>query len=120
MYCKVGLVYGQASGRPISPDYPSTALDIQPTIDESRIVGPIGGSVLINNIFAGDGVDPTNTITVDFNTDDATAEVISGLEVDTTFRIQGITASGYNGQFVVSEKVSATRIKYQTQNAISC
>ena len=115
-YEKVSLVYGQASGRPISPDFPSSALDIQPTIDESRIVGPIGGSVLINDIFAGDGVDATNTITVDFNTDAATAAVVSGLEVDTSFRIQGITATGYNGQFVVSEKVSATRIKYQTQN----
>ena len=115
-YEKVSLVYGQASGRPISPDFPSSALDIQPTIDESRIVGPIGGSVLINDIFAGDGVDATNTITVDFNTDADTAAVVSGLEVDTSFRIQGITATGYNGQFVVSEKVSATRIKYQTQN----
>ena len=115
-YEKVSLVYGQASGRPISPDFPSSALDIQPTIDESRIVGPIGGSVLISDIFAGDGVDATNTITVDFNTDAATAAVVSGLEVDTSFRIQGITATGYNGQFVVSEKVSATRIKYQTQN----
>ena len=115
-YEKVSLVYGQASGRPISPDFPSSALDIQPTIDESRIVGPISGNVLINDIFAGDGVDATNTITVDFNTDAATAAVVSGLEVDTSFRIQGITATGYNGQFVVSEKVSATRIKYQTQN----
>ena len=86
-YEKVSLVYGQASGRPISPDFPSSALDIQPTIDESRIVGPIGGSVLINDIFAGDGVDATNTITVDFNTDAATAAVVSGLEVDTSFRI---------------------------------
>ena len=115
-YEKVSLVYGQASGRPISPDFPSSALDIQPTIDESRIVGPIGGSVLISDIFAGDGVDSTNTITVDFGADADTAAVVSGLEVDTSFRIQGITATGYNGQFVVSEKVSATRIKYQTQN----
>ena len=75
---RVSLVYGQASGRPISPDYPSSALDIQPTIDESRIVGPIGGDILIKDIFAGDGVDPTNTITVDFNSDAASAAVISG------------------------------------------
>jgi hypothetical protein len=39
-YEKVGLVYGQASGRQISPDYPSAGLDIQPKIDEYRIVGP--------------------------------------------------------------------------------
>ncbi len=37
-YEKVGLVYGQASGRQISPDYPSAGLDIQPKIDEFRIV----------------------------------------------------------------------------------
>ena len=33
-YEKVGLVYGQASGRQISPDYPSAGIDIQPKIDE--------------------------------------------------------------------------------------
>ena len=33
-YEKVGLVYGQSSGRTIEPDYPSTGLDIQPKIDE--------------------------------------------------------------------------------------
>ena len=63
-YEKVGLVYGQSSGRPIEPDYPS-----------------------------------------------------AGLDVDTPFRITGITATGYSGQFVVSEKVSSTEVKYQVQNA---
>ena len=33
-YEKVGLVYGQSSGRAISPDYPSSGIDIQPKIDE--------------------------------------------------------------------------------------
>ena len=46
-YEKVGLAYGQASGRQISPDYPSAGIDIQPKIDEYRIVGPTGGSILI-------------------------------------------------------------------------
>ena len=44
-YEKVGLAYGQASGRQISPDYPSAGIDIQPKIDEYRIVGPTGGSI---------------------------------------------------------------------------
>ena len=31
--------------------------------------------------------------------------------------LTGITATGYSGQFVVSEKVSSTEVKYQVQNA---
>ena len=53
---RLDLVYGQASGRQISPDYPSSGLDIQPKIDEYRIVGSTGGDITIENIFAGDGV----------------------------------------------------------------
>ncbi len=113
-YEKVGLVYGQASGRQISPDYPSSGLDIQPKIDEYRIVGPTGGEVLITNIIAGDGTTSTADITV---TLEANNPITSGLEVDTPFRISGISATGYDGEFVVSEKLSANSIKYQVQNA---
>ena len=113
-YEKVGLVYGQASGRQISPDFPSAGLDIQPKIDEYRIVGPTGGEVLITNIIAGDGTTPTTDITV---TLEANNPITSGLEVDTPFRISGISATGYAGEFVVSEKLSANSIKYQVQNA---
>ena len=112
-YEKVGLVYGQASGRQISPDYPSAGLDIQPKIDEFRIVGPTGGLVNITNIFAGDGTTPTTDITVEL---EANNPATSGLEVDTPFRIADVSAE-YNGAFVVSEKLSATSIKYQVQNA---
>ena len=49
-YEKISLVYGQSSGRAISPDYPSTGLDIQPKIDEYRIVGSTGASVGITSI----------------------------------------------------------------------
>ena len=109
-YEKVGLVYGQSSGRAIEPDYPSTGLDIQPKIDEYRIVGSTGQSVGISSIKAGDGVTATTTITV------TTSTAVPGLDVDTPFRISGITAGGYSGQFVVSEKVDSTNIKYQVQN----
>ena len=109
-YEKVGLVYGQSSGRAISPDYPSAGLDIQPKIDEHRIVGSTGASVGITSIKAGDGTTSTTTITV------TTASAVPGLDVDTPFRISGITAGGYSGQFVVSEKVDSTNIKYQVQN----
>jgi hypothetical protein len=112
-YEKVGLVYGQASGRQISPDFPSAGLDIQPKVDEYRIVGPTGGEVKIDNIIAGDGITPTTDITV---TLDENNPIISGLEVDTPFRIADVSKE-YNGEFVVSEKLSANSIKYQVQNA---
>ena len=110
-YEKIGLVYGQSSGRPIEPDYPSTGLDIQPKIDEFRIVGSTGEEVGISSIKAGDGVTATTEITV------TTTTAANGLDVDTPFRITGITASGYSGQFVVSEKIDSKNIKYQVQNA---
>ena len=110
-YEKISLVYGQSSGRAISPDYPSSGLDIQAKIDEHRIVGSTGASVGITSIKAGDGTTSSTTITV------TTATAVPGLDVDTPFRISGITASGYTGQFVVSDKVDSTNIKYQVQNA---
>ena len=109
-YEKVGLVYGQSSGRPIEPDYPSVGLDIQPKIDEYRIVGSTGESIGISSIRAGNGITPTTTITV------TTTSAASGLDVDTPFRIEGITATGYSGQFVVTEKLSDTQITYRVQN----
>ena len=109
-YEKVGLAYGQSSGRAISPDYPSSGIDIQPNIDEFRIVGSTGVTIGITSIRAGDGILATKIVTV------TTASEVIGLDVDTPFRIQGIAAPGYNGQFVVSDKLSATELKYQVQN----
>ena len=110
-YEKVGLAYGQSSGRSIEPDYPSSSIDIQTKIDEYRIVGPTGGSVGITSIKAGNGITPTTTVTVTTNS------AVDGLDVDTAFRIEGITAAGYNGQFVVTQRLSDTQITYQIQNA---
>jgi hypothetical protein len=112
-YEKISLVYGQSSGRAISPDYPSAGLDIQTKIDEYRIVGSTGASVGISSIKAGDGVTSSSTITV------TTDSAVAGLDVDTPFRVSGVTADStiYNGQFVVSEKVDSTNIKYIVQNA---
>ena len=110
-YEKVGLVYGPSSGREIEPDYPSSGLDIQPKIDEYRIVGPTGGDVGISSIRAGDGDTATTTITV------TTSTALSGAEVDTAIRVAGITASGYNGQYVISDVVSSTEFKYQVSSA---
>ena len=110
-YEKVGLCYGTASGRGIEPDYPSSALDIEPKVDEYRIVGSTGASVGITSIKAGNGVVSSDIITV------TTAEAVSGLDVDTPFVLDGVTATGYDGKYVVSEKVNSTQFKYQVQNA---
>tara|TARA_A200000159_G_scaffold72558_1_gene67318 strand:+ start:21 stop:5951 length:5931 start_codon:yes stop_codon:yes gene_type:complete len=111
-YEKVGLIYGQSSGRAIEPDYPSNGLDIQPKVDEFRIVGSTGEEVGISSIRAGDGVTATTTITV------TTSSAVTGLDVDTPFRVSDV-ATGYDGKYVVAEKVSDTEIKYQVQNAPS-
>jgi len=112
-YEKISLVYGQSSGRAIEPDYPSSGLDIQPKIDEFRIVGSTGQTIGISSIKSGngDGTGTTTNITV------TTESAVDGLEVDTPFRVSGISASGYNGQFVVAEKLNSTQIIYKVQNA---
>ena len=110
-YEKISLVYGQSSGRAIEPDYPSTSLDIQSKIDEYRIVGSTGQTVGVSSIRSGDGVTASTNITV------TTTSAVDGLDVDTPFRISGVTATGYNGQFVVAEKLSSTEIVYQVQNS---
>ena len=106
-YEKVSLVYGEQSGRTISPEYPSVNIDIEKKIDEYRIVGSIGESVGISSIRAGDGVLASSTITVQ------TSEALDNLEVDTPFRIENITAAGYDGQYVVFEKTSDTEIVFK-------
>jgi hypothetical protein len=110
-YEKIGIVYGPSSGREIQPDYPSSLLDIQPKVDEYRIVGPTGGSVGITSIRAGNGVVSSETITVDLE------QELSGLSVDTAFQISNVSATGYNGQFVVTEVLSPTQIQYRVSAA---
>ena len=56
---------------------------------------------------------PPKTITVTLQEDAV------GLDVDTPFRIEGVAAAGFNGQFVVTDKVSARVVKYTVQNAPS-
>jgi len=110
-YEKVGLAYGPSSGREVEPDYPASGLDIQPKIDEYRIVGPKSGNVGITSIKAGDGTTSSTTITV------TTDSALDGIAVDTAFQVNGITASGYNGQYVVSDVVSSTEFKYAVSAA---
>jgi len=110
-YEKIGLAYGNSSGRPITPDYPSV-IDIESKIDEYRIVGSRGEEVGISSIRAGDGVgggDRTEiTVTL--------AQEVTGLDVDTPIRINGVGISTFNGQYVVKEVISDTEIKYATSS----
>ena len=112
-YQKVSDVYDDATGRPISPDYPAGTVDIQPKIDEFRIVGSKGAEVGISSIKAGDGVTATTNITVQTNTSIQSA----GIDVDTPIRISGVTASGYNGNFVCAGVTSTTEFTYTVSNA---
>jgi hypothetical protein len=109
-YEKIGIAYGPSSGREILPETITFPLDIQPKIDEFRIVGSKGGDVGITSIKAGNGIVPTTTVTVTLEENEL------GLDVDTPIRIEGINSVGYDGQFVVSEVVSSTEIKYQVSN----
>jgi hypothetical protein len=106
-YQKIGLSYGPSSGRDISPDLPSSGIDIQPKIDEFRIVGSKGQDVGITSIRSGDGLVSSTTITVNI------AEPIDGLDVDTPIRIAGVPSAGYNGQFVINSVLSSTQIRYK-------
>jgi len=108
-YEKVGLAYGP-SFREIPNDYPSTSIDIQPVIDEYRIVGSLGETVGITSIRSGNGVTPSTIVTVDFNSP------LAGLNVDSPIKIQGVSEEDYDGQHVVSTVASSTRITYRVQN----
>jgi len=109
-YEKVAAVYGPSSGREIQPDYNDGTVDIQPVIDEYRIVGSTGASVGITSIRSGDGVTPTTTITVNL------VETIEGLSVDSPIQISGVSAAGYDGQHVIFSVLSDTQITYNVQN----
>ena len=115
-YEKVGHAYGSASGRAIEPDYPDSAIDIQTKVDEFRIVGPTGGEVGITSIKAGDGSTSTTIVTATLSTP------VDGLDVDTTFIVNGVADTDYNGSFAVQEVLSVnadgdtTSFTYQVPN----
>ena len=99
-YEKVGLVYGNLSGRGISPDYPDPNVDIQTKVDEYRIVGPLSGVVGITSIKSGNGVTPSQIINV------KTEEGVDGLNVDSDIIIDGVSDSLYNGSYSVQSVVT--------------
>jgi hypothetical protein len=105
-YEKIGLAFGSSSGRNIFPDYPSN-VDIEPKVDEYRIVGSTGAEVGITSIRAGDGVLSSTTITATLENE------LEGLDVNTPIRISGVSADGYDGQYVVFDFLSPTQITYK-------
>ena len=110
-YQKIGLAYGNSSERPILNDYPED-VDIEPKIDEYRIVGSRGEEVSISSIFAGngDGTGDRTLITVSLS------ESTSGLDVDTPIRISGVGNSSFDGQYTITEVVNDRLIRYVTSN----
>ena len=111
-YEKISLVYGASSGRPIdNANYTGElSVDIQPIVDEFRIVGSRGEQIGISQIISGNGVTPTEEITVTLD------GLVTGISVDTSIQISGVNISGYDGQFVVSSVPAFNQIKYRTPN----
>jgi len=99
-YEKVGLLYGPNSGREISPDYPSSGVDINTKVDEYRIVAPLSGRAGISTIEAGDGVSPTTVITVTLT------DELPGINVDTAIVVSGVSDNAYNGTFIVDNVIT--------------
>jgi hypothetical protein len=99
-YEKISIAYGDSSGRKIEPTYPAT-IDIQPKIDEYRIVGSKGIQIGITSITASNS---KITVTLDNDFED--------VQVDTPIRIDGVSVAGYNGQYVVSSVLAANKIQY--------
>ena len=111
-YEKIGLVYGPATGnREITNDYPGD-VDIEPKIDEYRIVGSRGAEVGITSIRSGDGFGGgnRNEITVTLESD------LDGLDTDTPIRIDGVGILAFNGQYVVNTINSSNEIVFITSN----
>ena len=105
-YEKIGLAYGSGSGRSVSPDYPSENIDIDPVVDEYRVVGSRGLEVGIETIRAGNGIVGSTEITVILD------EPVPQLSVDTPIQISGISEPGYDGQYAVYEVIDDSSFKY--------
>ena len=114
-YYKIANAYGNITGRNIT-DYPDSK-DIEPVIDEYRIVGVLEENLLgISSIRSGEGNGSgvVSQITV------TTKDLLTGLEkphnlnINTPILISGITASAesYNGSFVVNSIVGLNTFTY--------
>lgn len=107
-YYKLTHAYGTTSGRGL-PNFPAVGgTDFEPSIDEFRITGDIQPNPLgITSVRSGNGLIPTNTITVKTN-------VKHGLFKDTPVLISGITTNpvSYTGSFLVANILSDDEFQY--------
>ena len=119
-YYKISEFYGQVTGRPLTK-YPS-GLDFESSPGEFTIVGNIQTNPLgISSIYSGNGITPTNIITVstkDFLTGEPKEH---GFQVDSPILISGITVdpSSYNGSFTVKEVIGLTTFTYTSSSTPS-
>ena len=105
-YEKIGLLFGISSGRDVSPDYPDANLDIQPRIEEFRIVGTRSNEVGIASIRSGDGITPSTLVTA------ILSEPLDEIDVDTIIRVEGVSSPGYDGEHSVVRVINASEIQY--------
>lgn len=115
-YYKIAKAYGNTSERSI-PDYPST-IDIEPIVDEYRIVGVLEENLLgISTITAGTGgiLNEIQVTTKDLVTN---LDKPHNLSVNTPILISGVTVSPtlYNGSFVVKSVVGPNTFTYITSS----
>jgi len=108
-YYKIAKAYGNQSSRGIIDGYNN----IQPNVDEYRIVGDLGaGEIGIESVISGDGVTGTNIITVTTETphllNPLTPILISGLS-----SIEGpVSEQEYNGNFTVLQVIDSYNFTY--------
>jgi hypothetical protein len=105
-YEKIGLSFGVSSGREIPNDYPSSSIDIQPRVEEYRIVGTRTGEVGISSIYSGDSVTSSTLITLFLS------QPLDEIDVDVVVKIEGVNSPGYDGEYAVTNVVSPTQIQY--------
>lgn len=112
-YYKVSLAYGAQSSRSVIDGF----LNLQPNVDENRIVGELGeGFIAITNAISGNGVSGTSVITIETQTP-------HGLSPLTPFLMSGLGQNEgptseleYNGNFIVAQVVSETEFTYLLSN----
>lgn len=108
-YYKIAKAYGNQSSRGIIDGYNN----IQPNVDEYRIVGDLGaGEIVISSAISGDGLTGTNIITVTTETphllSPLTPILVSGLST-----AEGpISEQEYNGNFTVLQIIDEYSFTY--------
>ena len=108
-YSKLSNAFNEASGRNIDQKFPLEPQGFSKSRIEWEIVGAFAADPIdIQSIFSGDGINPTNVVTV--TTDDP-----HGLTVGTPIKIKGVQPSDYNISTFVQTVVSPTRFTYLLQ-----